>query len=159
MSNDHIDEDEQFRRVFNGECDITEESLDTINNIKNNYPNTTDLHIDSNEEILTNLAWILLGRYIANNTHLIRVMLEGPGLTDARMSLLFRSLVRSSSIKLLALVDNRFGINGVEQIQRLPFLQNSPQLVDLSIIDNNNINTECFGVLVSNYIIILSLKN
>ena len=121
MSNNNIEEDEQFRRVFNGDCDISEECLDTINNIKNNYPNTTDLHINSSEEILTELGWRLLGGYIANNTHLARIVFEGPDLTEARVSTLFESLVRSLSIELLVLDDNRFGINGVQQM--LPFLE------------------------------------
>jgi len=141
-SNNHIEEDEQFRRVFNGECDISEECLDTINNVKNNYPNTTNLYIDSNEDILTELAWRLLGGYIANNTHLTQIVLEGPGL----ISTLFESLVKSSSIKLLLLDDNRFGLYGVQQM--LPLLLNSPQLAELSINNNNNINTEGFELLV-----------
>ena len=139
-NNNHIEEDEQFRQVFHGECDIGEECLDTIGNIKNNYTNTTDLHINSNEEIITYLGWRLLGRYIANNTHLIRIALEGP------VETLFESFVRSSSIELLVLDSNYFGINGVRSM--IPFLQNSPQLVDLTISDNNNINTECFELLV-----------
>ena len=147
MSNNQIDEDEQFRRVFNGECDITEDCLDIVGNIKNNYPNITTLYISSSEEVLTELGWRLLGRYIANNTHLIRIMLEGPGLTNTNMSALFERLVRSSSIKLLELGNGSFGINAVRNM--LPFLENSPQLVEVSINDNNNINTECFEVLVS----------
>jgi len=142
-NNNHIEEDEQFRRVFNGECDISEECLDTIRDVKNNYPTTTNLYIDSNEDILTELAWRVLGGYIANNTHLTQIVLEGPGL----ISTLFESFVRSSSIKLLLLDDNRFGLYGVQQM--LPLLLNSPQLAELSINNNNNINTECFEILVS----------
>jgi len=146
-SNNHIDEDEQFRQVFNGECDVSQECLDTFWYIKNNYPNATNLRINSIEEIITELGWSLIGRYIAKNTHLTQIILEGPGMTDARISTLFESLVRSSSIKLLALGGNRFGRNGVRTM--LTFLGNSPQLVDLSIYCNNNINTECFELLVS----------
>ena len=143
-NNNHIEEDEQFRQVFNGECDISEECLDTVGDIKNNHPYRTHLYINSNEDILTELAWRLLGGYIANNTHLTQIMFEGG--EDARISTLFESFVRSSSIKALALDDNHFGINGVQEM--LPLLLNSPQLVDLSII-NNVINTECFELLVS----------
>ena len=57
------EEDEQFRRVFYGDCDITEECVDTLNRIKNNHPNTATLYINSNEEIITELGWRLLGGY------------------------------------------------------------------------------------------------
>ena len=146
-NNNHTKEDEQFRRVFNGQCDITEECLDIINNVNNNYPNTTDLRINSDEDILTNLAWRLLGGYIANNTHLIRIILEGPDLTDANMVTLFESYVSSSTLKVLGLFSSNIHIDGVRKM--LPLLLNSPQLVELSINDNNDINTECFELLIS----------
>ena len=121
-NNNHTKEDEQFRRVFNGQCDITEECLDIINNVNNNYPNTTDLRINSDEDILTNLAWRLLGGYIANNTHLIRIILEGPDLTDANMVTLFESYVSSSTLKVLGLFSSNIHIDGVRKM--LPLLLN-----------------------------------
>jgi len=143
MSNDHIDKDVQFRQVFNGECDISEVCLDTIRDIKNNYPTTTCLHINSNEQILTELGWRLLGGYIASNTHLTEINIES---TNVNASTLFELLVRSSSIRSLRLGRSVFGVTG-ESI--CPFLENSPQLISLSIINNNDVNSECFQILIS----------
>ena len=141
-------EDEQFRRVFHGECDIRNRCLDIINNIKNNcnYPGNY-LTIDSNNDHLTNLAWKLLGGYIANNTYLSEVTIDGLELNNVNMCTLFETLVRSSSLRILFLVNNSIDIEGVRSI--VPFLENSPELITLSISGNTNINTECFEMVTS----------
>jgi len=140
--NNQREEDDQFRRVF-GDCDITEECVDTLNRIKNNHPNTATLYINSNEEIITELGWRLLGGYIAKNTHLTEINIES---TNVNASTLFELLVRSSSIRSLRLGRSVFGVTG-ESI--CPFLENSPQLISLSIINNNDVNSECFQILIS----------
>jgi len=139
-------EDEQFRRVFHGECDIRNRCLDIINNIKNNYNYPGNyLTIDSNNDHLTNLAWKLLGGYIANNTHLNEVTIDGRDLDNNNMCTLFETLVRSSSLRILFLINNSFDVEGVRSL--VPFLGNAPELITLSISGNTNINTECFEMV------------
>ena len=113
IMNNRIEEDEQFRQVFHGECDIAEDCLDTIGDIKNNYPNKTILYIDTNEQILTESGWRLLGGYIANNTYLTQIILEGPGLIDSNMFPLFESFHSSSLLKVLGLCSSNIRISGV----------------------------------------------
>ena len=50
----------------------------------------------SNAERFADQAWQLLGKYIANNTHLDDVDLDGCSLTDQKMYALFSGLVKSS---------------------------------------------------------------
>lgn len=150
LMNNHIieeeEEDEQFRQVFNGECDITETCLDTVINIKNNHPSTTDLFVNSINDHFTSLGWRLLGRYIANNIHLDEVKLINFSITDGVIVSLFSELVRSSSLKEMSLQSNQFGIEGVRSM--VGFLENSP-LNTLLIHGNSNINTECFELLIN----------
>jgi len=80
--------------------------------------------------LFTNLSWKLIGRYIANNSHLKRLSLDECGLTDEKMALLFSELVSSSSLQRLDLDFNRFGTEGVRSME--PFLQNCPNLSILS---------------------------
>ena len=142
----HIDEeDEQFRQVF-GECDIPGRSICTINNIKNNYPDTKQLDINTLDEILTESGWRLLGGYIARNTHLTTLDIYGPVLTDAIMSSsLFKTLTASSSLKIILLRSIDFSIEGVRSM--VPFLENT-ELLSFSIMTNIDFDTECFEVLV-----------
>ena len=142
-------EDEQFRRVFHGECDIRNRCLDIINNIKNNYNYPGNyLSIDTNNDHFTNQAWrLLLGGYIANNTFLKEVTIDGRELNNINIWTLFETLVRSSSLSILFLVNNSTDIEGIRSI--VPFLQNAPELITLSISGNTNINTECFEMVTS----------
>jgi len=94
---------------------------------------------------LSDLAWKLLGRYIANNTHLKTVSLRSCGISDEKMALLFSGLTSSSSISEFDVTINEFGIEGLRSM--IPFMSNSPQLINLGVGGNNNINSESFEVL------------
>ena len=119
-----------------------------INHIKDNNNVIDELSLYSEDaDRFTDLAWRLLGRYIANNTHMKEVFLNSCNLTDEEMSLLFKELVKSVSLERLDIDDNRFGIDGVRSM--VPLLQNSPHLSTLMMGGNRNINSECFGALLS----------
>jgi len=127
---------------------ISDDCLSNILFIKSNNVDTDDFSLSSfDAETFTDQAWTLLGRYIANNTHLVEIDLNGCHLTDGKMSFLFRELVGSTSLKTLLLSDNDFGMIGVRSM--IPLLQNSPNLSTLALGSNQNINNECFEVLVS----------
>jgi len=101
----------------------------------------------ANARAFTNLAWELLGRYIANNTILKYLGLECVGLTDEKMSVLFGTLTNSDSIKELDLDYNTFGIEGMRIM--MPFLYScSSKLTKLLLGYNNGIDTECFDLVV-----------
>ena len=138
-----MDEDEQHRQAFGRRGCIS-----IINGIRCNSITVDRLML--NELIATgdfsNLAWKLLGRYIANNTHLITIGLCNCRISDDRMALLFSELVRSKSLDSVDLNNNEFGIEGVRSMA--PFLQNSPQLKQLYFSRNNNVDSECFEFLV-----------
>ena len=139
-------EEEQFDQAFGEHTGISEDIRENINNIKNNDGTPDKFVLYPADAILfTNQAWKLLGRYIANNTHLEKVDLDRCGITDEKMTLIFGQLVKSS-LSELDISDNTIGIEGVRNI--VPFLQNSPNLSILYLGCNRNINTECFEVLI-----------
>ena len=94
---------------------------------------------------LTDEDWEQLGRDIANNTHLTTLFLYLGALNDHTMSFLFRGLTRSSSIEILHLGENGFGVIGVRNM--VPFLQNANNLTELDLIDNN-LQSEGFNMLL-----------
>ena len=128
---------------------ISEQCLNDIRLIKNNEPTKANEFLleSSDADGFTDQAWKLLGRYIANNTHLVKIDLNDCGITDEKMTLLFRELVRNSSLKQLLISDNEFGIAGVQKM--VPFLQNSPHLSSLLMGGISNINTDCFELVIS----------
>ena len=83
----------------------------------------------------------MLGRYIENNTHLEQLIIEG-----CLSNQIISSFTSSRSLIELDISDNSIGIEGVRNL--LPFLWNCPQLIDLSIGNNHNFNSECFEVLI-----------
>jgi len=141
-------EDEQFNQAFGEHTDIDEEVRGNINDIKNNDYDVNDLVIRSDDaDEFTDQAWTLLGRYIANNTHLREVSLDECNLTDEKIISLFSGLISSTSLVYLDLDDNDFGIGGVRAM--MPFLKNSPNLSILYLGNNANFNSECLRVLLS----------
>ena len=140
-----MSEADQFNQAFGEHTGVSGSCRADINRIKNNDPDFTKLVLETFDAAeFTDLAWQLLGRYIANNNHLEKIDLEVCNLTNEKMVLLFKELVKSSICK-LDIRDNPFGI-GVRSM--VPFLKNSP---NLSILDlsRNDINTEYFEVLIS----------
>ena len=95
------------------------------------------------------MAWELLGRYIANNTHLKKIDLQYCSIIDAKIAAFFRGLTKSASISITRfdLMSNEFGINGVRSM--VPFLESAPHLEKLLMNYNDNVGTECFEMLIS----------
>jgi len=150
MANNYIEDrqDEQFEQAFGEHTGISEESIEDINKIKNNDVNVDVLSMwSSDTNLFTNQAWRLLGRYIANNTHLTRFDLDEKNITDDIMTSLFSELTSSTSLERIDLDCNEFGIGGVRSM--VPLLRNCPHLSTLYLDSNTNINSECFEVLVS----------
>jgi len=94
----------------------------------------------------TDLAWRLLGRYIANNRFLDTVVLKNINITDEKMVSLFSELTGSEPLSEMSLNGNEFGIEGVRSM--VPFLENSPKLSNINCCFNDNFNSECFELLV-----------
>lgn len=127
---------------------ISSECLQTIQRIRDNEIMINNQFVlqPRDAEKFTNNLWKFLGRYIANNTYLEKFDLDGCQLTDEKMTLLFGELVRSHSLQILLLNTNEFGIVGVRKM--VPLLRQA-NLSKLFMCNNANINTECFGVLIS----------
>ena len=141
------EDDENYCAAFGEYTDVSLDCRDEVNQIKNNDPALTAFHLSPNDaEQFTDLAWELMGGYIANNVHLDDIDLEGVQLTDSKISLLFRGLAEGGPLKVLDLAENNFGIDGIRSM--VPFLTNARNLRTLSIGENSNINTECFSLLV-----------
>jgi len=148
-----MDEEEQFTQAFGEHTGISEDCRDTINLIRNDDIDLNILHDNKFEldrgdaDNFTDQAWALLGRYIANNTHLYMLDLDTVSLTDDEMGKLFRELTSSRSLDRLDLDRNEFGISGVRAM--IPLLRNSLNLSILYLGNNANFNSECFRVLLS----------
>ena len=141
-------EEQQHQQAFGEHIGISENCREDIRLIKDNSPYREDLQLYYDDaDRFTDLAWKLLSRYIANNTHLEVVELSACHITDEIMTFLFSELAGSTSLKQLAISSNSFGIDGVRCV--IPFLQNSPHLSALYLGSNRNINSECFEILVS----------
>jgi len=149
-------EDDQFRRAFST---LRDRTRDNIALIRDNDSSTTSL--DLRHEFLrpdwrlildsvltTGLAWQLLGRYIANNTHLKSVhlcRLHPTSLNDERMVVLFGELTSSSSIERIDLSDNQIGIDGLRCM--VPFFKSTRLMhIDLS---HNIFGYEGFDLLIN----------
>ena len=137
---------EQHHQAFGGHTGISAECWEDIDYIKNNRFYEELIVQPEDASLFTNLAWKLLGRYIANNTILSALCLDGCSLNDQNISALFTNLTRSKSIQTLDLENNEFGIEGLRCI--VPFLVNSPHLSTLYLKNNNYFNLECFELLV-----------
>ena len=97
--------------------------------------------------VVPDQAWTLLGRYISNNTHLhTLIMLNGAEFTDNKISCFFTGLVGSVSLKKLDLNKCTFGAEGLRSM--VQFFQKSPELNELNIGSNDNLNSECFEVVL-----------
>ena len=148
-------EDVEFCKVFWGIGEhsssmknVTTSCREYINRIRNNTDKVEVFQLDTSDaQKFSNQAWELLGRYIANNTHLIKIDLCHRNLTDQKMALLFSGLRRSDSLQRLDLGRNGFGLDVVRSM--IPFLEASPQLLCLNLSNNNNFNSDCFEVLIS----------
>jgi len=119
-----------------------------IDRLKNNDPNLTDLMINcfvANN--FSDVAWKLLGRYIANNYYLKSITFRTRLLNDSTMSSLFEELSSrgSRSLKTMVLTKAEFGIEGTKSFAA--FLKNS-HLTRLEISENECACAECFRLII-----------
>ena len=137
------EEDEEYRLAFANICS----NEDIIDGIRDNDPNITKFSLTRDHfHDLSNLACELLGRYIADNTHLKEFGLKENQITDDKLALLFRGLSKSSSIELIDLSHNDLGVNGIRSM--LPFLKNTPNLGNIYLNGNDGICTEGFELVI-----------
>lgn len=145
-SNNPTEEDEQHHRAFSTLCNT--DTRANIALIRDNDSSTTSFYLRYLwvMELNTGLAWQLLGRYIANNTHLkhLQICSNSNCFNDERMVILFGELVSSSSIERIDLSDNQIGIDGLRCA--VPFLKSTRSLyINLS---HNILGYECFDLLI-----------
>jgi len=145
-----MDEDEQYRQAFGEQnTSISARCRDLIGLIKENYDyRIKGIHVERDDaDAFTDQAWELLGRYIANNTNMVGIILDDGALTDEKVALLFRGLTRSVSLKQLYFDNNEISIVGLRSM--VPFLRNTTNRLELYLRDNSDINTECFELVIS----------
>mmetsp|Transcript_3160 Transcript_3160/g.5764 ORF Transcript_3160/g.5764 Transcript_3160/m.5764 type:complete len:510 (+) Transcript_3160:97-1626(+) len=146
--------DEEHREAFEEVIGISQSCKDEINMIKNNDSDLEEFSLENvyaapgDVDYFSDLAWELLGRYIADNHHLYRIDLSflHSHLTDENMTHLFKKLTRSRSLKKMDLLCNEFGLSGIQSM--VPLLKNAQSLTKLDIGGNDNINNECFRILL-----------
>lgn len=144
-SNREEEEEQQFDQAFgNTQLGIR------VKRIRNNDPDLCRLSLDRRDSyILSDRAWGLIGRYIANNNYLKSIYIYS-SLCDSKASKLFDALAgggNRSSLKVINLRENNFGIAGVRRL--VPFLQNCQNLSEINLSANNNIDTAVFEVLAN----------
>jgi len=158
QNSDIVDADveEQHELAFGEHTGISPWITTNINQIRNNDPGVVKFFMSGdNTPRLSELVWELLGRYIANNTHLSVMNLANSDLIDDMVVLLFRGLVRSDSISEIDMSSfvnlghyiNQVGAEGIRSM--IPFLQNSPQLKVITFSNNNSLGNEAFVVLIN----------
>eukprot|EP00984_Skeletonema_dohrnii_P016092 scaffold7070_cov73-Skeletonema_dohrnii-CCMP3373.AAC.1 len=120
------------------------EECNVLDMVKRNDPHTTMLHLgDMNN--MTDEELEELGRDIANNTHLKNVNFYDGAVDDHKVSLLFRGLQRSASIKIMHFYENGLSVAGVRSM--VPFLQNANKLSYLNLNNKNLLQSEGFNEL------------
>ena len=112
-NNNNMEEDEQFIHAFGEHTGISDSWRRWIDCMKNNEArdiyNNEIIHLGLGSDItaqFNNHAWKLLGKYIADNTHLKSMKICHCNITDEQMVLLFSGLRRSSSLQRLELSNN-----------------------------------------------------
>eukprot|EP00579_Thalassiosira_antarctica_P027438 CAMPEP_0202005590 /NCGR_PEP_ID=MMETSP0905-20130828/10580_1 /ASSEMBLY_ACC=CAM_ASM_000554 /TAXON_ID=420261 /ORGANISM="Thalassiosira antarctica, Strain CCMP982" /LENGTH=148 /DNA_ID=CAMNT_0048563177 /DNA_START=148 /DNA_END=591 /DNA_ORIENTATION=- len=140
--------DEEHREAFEEVIGISQSCKDEINMIKNNDSDLEEFSLENvyaapgDVDYFSDLAWELLGRYIADNDHLVNIDLSLCHLTDEKNSLLFKYLTKARSLTTLNIANNNVGLNGIQSM--VPLLKNAQSLTKLDIGGNDNINNECF---------------
>jgi len=141
-----MSEDDQFNQAFGKHTRISLSSRKYINDMRQLARRVKDFTLKrSDADRFTDQAWRLLGRYIANNTHLEKITLNDCGISNEKMASLFYELTYSTSLRQLDLSVNSFGMDGLRSM--VPLL-NDTNLSYLRLSHNNNINTECFELLI-----------
>ena len=137
---------QQFHQAFGEHTGISNSRRIYINDVRQlqRIKNFSLQRYDAQR--FTDLAWRLLGRYIAKNNHLNKIELDCCNITDQKMASLFVELTGSTSLTSFRLDGNSFGLEGLQSM--VSFLENAPNLSHVDLSGNNNINTECFVLLV-----------
>ena len=141
------EEEEEEERQFEAAFGNTQLGI-RVNRIRNNDPDLHTLHLDRRDAyVLSDPAWELLGQYIANNNYLKSIYIYS-SLCDSKASILFNALAggNCSSLKIIHLSENNFGIAGVRSM--VHFLQNYRNLSNINLSTNNNIDTAAFELLI-----------
>jgi len=157
-NSDNADAEEQHELAFGGHTGISSSFMNRINEIRNNNPNVKLFQMTcADVASLGELAWELLGQYIANNTHLNAIKLGTCGINNNHMRLLFQGLIRSDSIVEIDMSNfnptihdahfNQVGLVGIQCM--IPFLKTSPQLINLNLYGNRCLNNEGFQLLIN----------
>ena len=156
-NNNIADAEARHEQAFGEFVYMPEDLREKINAIKNNSQNVKRFQMIADDvDSLSDLAWQLLGRYIAKNTHLEVIRLTKCSLNDNHMRMLMQGLVRSESINEIDLsstlyansnLNNHLGVDGIRSM--IPFLQNSPRLSVIDLNHNQRIGSEAFESLVS----------
>ena len=146
MNKVESERDHRHREAFGENTNISQCCRERIYDIKDNDPDLTEFSLERYDaERFTDLAWELLGGYIANNEYLVIIRLRG--LADSKLPLFFPGLSGGSHhIKNLDLSSNELGIDGVRNM--VPFLKKARNLSKLDIGHNGAINSECVRMLV-----------
>ena len=106
--------------------------------IRDNDPRLIRVNVDGDFISVQNMSdegWEVLGRDIANNTHVEDLCIRDGALNDHQMSCFFRGLTSSSSISRLFMLFNASSAAGVRCV--VPFLQNANNLQVLVLTDIN----------------------
>lgn len=141
----NIMEDSEHQAVF-GLYGISRDSLCELNMIRENSARCNDCALHPEEmENFSVRAWELLGKYIANNTHLKCLNLSKFDYGDTNMSAFFGQLTKSKSVEEVDLGYIQRDMCDVRCM--VPFLENSPKLLRLHF-GGNDIKTEGFELML-----------
>jgi len=146
QNNNDAEAEAQHEQAFGEFLYMPDDLRAKINHIRNNNQNFKFFQMTADDVTsLSELAWRLLGQYIANNTHLQEIKLTKRNINDNHMRILFQGLIRSDSIKELNLSNMEVGIIGIQSMRS--FLRNSPKLSEINL-NNNNIGGQPFDALI-----------
>ena len=137
MESEHNDDDdERHEEAFGDHIGISSLCRDEINHIKNNNLYVSGFSLEKHDaDLFSDLAWELLGRYIAGNAQMERINLSQCGLTDSNTSILFRGLDKCIPLTDLELSANLFGIVGIQRM--LPFLKRAQNILATLLISRH----------------------
>ena len=148
MATEEEDHAEELRRYVEAFDYTTVECRKKIHRIVMNHPSVTKFSLPNDDvDEFSDLAWKLVGKFIARNTNLDTLDLSDlRKLTDHTMSMLCTTLTGSTSLEELNISHNVFGLGGFQNMAQL--LSNSPNLTHLDLTGNNVMDSDCFRVVV-----------
>ena len=142
-----LEQKARFTQLF-GDAPISNKKIREIFAVVDGDPSRTEFSLSwvNAARHFTDAAWELLGRSIAENSHLRAASLSSCGIDDARASALFRGLAAGHcGLRKLDLSENEIGVAGVAAMA--PLLKSCPHLAELDLDGNADIRTEGFNIL------------